>query len=908
MLALRSLSLLFLAAFSGGAADSAFDSSVRPIFAAKCNSCHGAQPQGQLDLRTEAAALRGGHTGPAIQPGESDRSLLLDKIVTRQMPPGPLPKLSAAEIDRIRQWIDSLPKPTPTTAAQEHEVLAILQARCMICHGSLKQEGGLDLRTVASRLKGGKSGPALVPGDPAKSPMYQRLIDGTMPPAKLAKQLAVELPTDTELEKIRSWIAAGARPTESTPTPAFAALKPQDRNFWSFTAPKPVAVPPGAAHPIDAFILAKLKSKGLSFAPEADPLTLLRRVTFDLTGLPPSPADIDAFLNDRAPGAYERVVDRLLASQHYGERWGQHWLDLAGYSDSEGFGQDDGVRPYAWRYRDYVIRSLNADKPYDQFLTEQLAGDELAADWKNTRHASPAVVDRLAATGFLRCTPDQTNSNERALIAERMNVVADEVEVLASSVMGLTMTCARCHDHKYDPIPQRDYYRLSAILQAAYNPYEWKAPRDRELPLATPEELERYEKDIAPLQAESKRLQAQIDALAEKFRPEGDQSNVRQLERKFPELAAQIKPIREELDKVRRQIKPAPHIRILTDNAEPSRSYLLRRGDPVGFGDPVEPGVPSVLSTTQPYTPQSPFPGASGRRLALARWLTQPRHPLTARVAVNQIWSRHFGRGIVPSVSNFGRSGLPPTHPELLDWLALEFENQGWSMKKLHRLIVTSRTYRQTSAIDSARRAADPDNALFSRMLLQRLDGETLYDAMISAAGRLDPRPFGEPQPIEVKPDKEVVVKASSTGYRRAIYVLHRRQTPVSLLDSFDQPPMTPNCPERRRSNVATQALHMMNGTITWDLARFMAGRIIDEAPADLNRQIDLVYRRAYSRPASADESAAARDAISSFARQWPERLERDRSEAPRAATAHWLALANFCHAILNSAEFSYLD
>lgn len=472
------------------------------------------------------------------------------------------------------------------------------------------------------------------------------------------------------------------------------------------------------------------------------------------------------------------------------------------------------------------------------------------------------------------------------------------------------MGCARCHNHKYDPIPQRDYYRLSAILQAAYNPYEWKAPRDREYHIGLEGEIKAAVEHNTPIQAEIKKLQARIDALAESFRKAGETGPTGDLEKKYPELAAQTKSLRAELQAIREKLQPQPHIRILTDNEEPSVSYLLKRGDPVGFGDPVEPGVPTVIQNValKAYAPTSPFPGASGRRLALARWLTQPNHPRTARVAVNQIWSRHFGRGIVASVSNFGRSGVPPSHPELLDWLATEFVARGWSMKQLHRSIVTSQAYRQTSQVDAATLAADPDNVLLSRMPLRRMDAETLYDSMITVVSRLDPAMFGAPAAIDIRPDKEVVVKPTAAGFRRAIYVLHRRQTPVSLLDAFDQPPMTPNCTERRRSNVATQALHMMNGSMSWDLARYMAGHVIDEVGPDSARQVEAVYQRAYARRPTPAESDVGVTAIAEFMKQWPARLAADNSDAPRAANAQWLGLANYCHAILNSAEFSFID
>jgi cytochrome c553 len=869
--------------------------------------------------------------------------------------------LAEAQIDVIRTWIDKTLTAKEDLAASggdvtEHDVRAIFQARCVHCHGAEEQRGGLDMRTVESRLKGGKSGPGLVPGKPEESLIYRHIADGVMPPQRMAKLAAIELVTSSEQEKIRQWIAAGAPGPQAVDDSADQVAE-ADKQFWSFQPPVRPAVP-SVAHsdqvrnPIDAFVLRRLEEKGLSYTEEADRLALMRCVSLDLTGLLPTADEVTAYLADRSPDAYERLVDRLLASPHYGERWGQHWLDLAGYADSEGFGQHDPVRPYAYRYRDYVIRSLNADKPYTEFLTEQIAGDEMSDDWKNANGtASQEVIDRLAATGFLRTGPDPTASYEAGLLAERVEVVAQELVVLTSGVMGVTVGCARCHDHKYDPIPQRDYYRLRAILQAAYDPYEWKIPKNRRLKLGTEEEWKTVREHNAPLEIDIEKLEKTIEGAVAPFRsqaleaglaslpeelrseareavdaPEDDRSEAQRklledyrealdvsmgaLRRKFPDLVAQIDDPQKELQKARQQLKPEPIVRITHDNKEPSVSYMMLRGDPINFGDPVDPGVPRVFENSQmePYKVVSPFAGATGRRLALARWLTQPNHPLTARVAVNQLWLRHFGRGIVPTVDNFGRSGVAPTHPELLDWLATEFVAGGWSMKHMHRLMTTSQAYRQSSQIAESVYEADPDNELLSRMRLQRMDAETLYDSLIQAAGRFHDQAYGAPTEPIVTEDKEVIVKPDTDGYRRSVYVLRRRQTPVSLMDAFDQPPMTPNCTERRMSNVATQALHMMNGSMTWDLSRYMAGRVLDEADGSLDRAIELIYLRVFTRPPTEEERAIARQAIEEFEKGWPARLEADADAAPRAATAKWLAVANYSHALLNSAEFSFID
>ncbi len=907
-----------------------FDAEILPLLKSKCAACHGAKsPQGKLRLDTHEGVLAGGATGPAITVGNSARSLLIDKIVTRQMPPGKQ-KLSDAEVDLLRVWIDQGAPKDPVSGAvkvaselTEHDVMPIFQIRCVACHGKREQRGGLDLRTLASRLKGGTSGPALVPGKPEESLIIQKIESGAMPPPKLQLEYAVRNPTAAEVAKLKQWIADGAPAGEPRPkadvTENDPVVKDRDRTFWSFLPPKRPAVPTvknqkQVRNPIDAFLLAKLESKNLRYSEEASKEKLLRRAYLDLTGMPPTPAETAEYLNDARPDAYERLIDRLLGSTHYGERWGRYWLDLAGYADSEGFGQHDGVRQFGWRYRDYVIRAFNADKPYSEFLTEQLAGDELV-DYRNLKVADQTTIDRLAATGFLRQTPDQTDAPERGFLPERMNIIADEVEVLGSAVMGLTINCARCHNHKYDPIPQRDYYRFGAILGTSFDPYDWLPPRKRVLKLGLATEWKDYETANAPHQAEIERLKRRLEEIAKPYRdahPEAKGKDVEALVNGTPELRMKAEAPLKQLGELKGKLKPEPAVRVLTDTGgDPSGSYILRRGDAIQLAESVEPGVPSVLKVgLTPYRIEKPPIGidTSGRRLALARWLTQSNHPLTARVMVNHVWLRHFGRGIVPTPSNFGRSGMPPTHPELLDWLATEFVESGWSIKQLHRLMMTSTAYRQSSRVTEAVTAADPENALLSRMPLRRLDAEALYDSILRATGRLDPRPYGEPEATEVKADKEVVAKGGKSGFRRSVYVLHRRQAVMTLFDSFDFPAMTPNCIERRQSTVATQALQLMNGTLPWEHAKYMAGRIIDEAGEDRRRQVELLYARALSRKPASAELEANLGALGEFEKLWPERLKKDNPEAPVAYTAKWMALTNLCHTILNSAEFSYVD
>ena len=969
-----------------------FKADVLPILAENCLMCHGQEPrQGELDLQSAAALLQGGQSGPAIVAGSPDRSLIMEKLVSGQMPPGEA-RLSPDDIDRIRRWIErGAPREYGRTAdgdgsphsglpaVSEKDVLPIFQVRCVACHGKRRQEAGLDLRTRASRLKGGRSGPAVLPGDPDQSPIIQKIESGEMPPVEMQLANSVRPPTAAELQLLRRWIAGGA--PSDPPVSATAegngdpTVTEEDRKFWSFQPPVRPPVPEVLSSrlvrtPVDAFLLARLEARGLSFSPPASRLRLLRRAYLDLVGMPPSAAEVEAYLQDERPDAYERMVERLLSSSHYGERWGRYWLDLAGYSDSEGFGAHDRFRPFAWRYRDYVIRSFNRDKPYSQFLMEQIAGDELA-DYRKEK-VTPELIDRLAATGFLRTTPDPTDAPERGFIAERMNIIADEIEVLTSAVMGLTVKCARCHDHKYDPISQRDYYRLSAIFQTSYDPYEWLPPKKRRIPIGLERENEEVAAHNRPLKAEIRSLEKGLlkeavpfldklleerlanlpEALRQELRalahtpqdyqggelsrkflvvrelPEDESSQVRRylagkfkktlqigladLNRRFPEFGPKTESLRKQLDEVKGKLRTEPYVRALMDTGgRPSTTFLLKRGNHLSPGDAVTPGVPAVLTTgLTPYRvdPLKHTQDSSGRRLALARWLTQPGHPLTSRVLVNQVWLRHFGRGLVPSPSNFGRSGEPPTHPRLLDWLATEFVNRGWSIKALHRIMMTSTAYRQTSRIGPEALELDPENALLSRMRRGRMDAEALYDSILKVTGRLDPTPFGPADALETKPNKEVVAKGSRAGFRRSIYTQQRRYDPVSLLEAYDLPRMTPNCVERENSTVATQALHMMNGTTVSEHSRYMAGRIIDRVGYDPGRQIGQAYLQALSREPTEWELERSRAALEQFAGHWKSRLRDDRDPTPVHWAAQWRALSSLCHTLLNSAEFSFVD
>jgi len=940
------------------AADFATDAA--PVFKARCLACHsGANAQAGLDLTSAGSTLKGGKSGRAVQPGASDRSLLIEKVISGSMPPGG-PKLNEEEIRKLRGWIDST---APTSAGvTERDALSIFQMRCVVCHGKRLQQGGLDLRTQQARMKGGKSGPALIPGRPDDSLIIKRIVSGDMPPAKLQFDFSVRPPSTAEVDTLRRWIAAGAPgATAASDEVRDELVKDKDRQFWAFQPPKRVT-PPKAANqsrvrtPADAFLLQKLETKGLSYSAEAPPAMLARRAYLAVTGMPPTPEELDEFLNDKRSGAYERLVERLLGSKEYGERWARFWLDAVGYSDSEGKVEADEIRPQAWRYRDYVIRSLNADKPYDRFLREQIAGDEMVA-WQGRQEVEFAELEKLVATGFWRMAPDGTYSPPQSFIPERMNVIADQMEVFGSAVLGLTIGCARCHNHKYDPLPQRDYYRLAAVLQTAYDPYDWVIPTKRHLDIGMAAERREAAAANEPIQAEIQKIEAAQNDREKPLReklleerlaalPEGVRVDLRKvaaagksertdvqkylaekfadtlkittadLAAKFPEYKAEADRIRKQIADLRAKLKPAPHVRALYEmGGEASGAYLLRRGDALAPAEEVHPGVPSVLTASlKPYRlaargePGGPVGDSSGRRLALAEWITQPNHPLTARVIVNRIWMHYFGRGLVATPANFGKTGSLPSHPELLDWLATELVRNQWSLKSIHRLILQSSAFRQTSRVAQGLETKDPDHILLSRMPLRRMDADSLYDSVLKATGQLDGTPFGAPSPIVVKPDGEVVPKGSEKGYRRALYVMQRRRTPVTMLETFDTPPMTPNCIERPRSVVPTQALQLMNSAATMEHARHLAGRIVDALPGRREAQIQRAYLRVLSRAPSSAEIARAAAGLDEFEAQWRPPLTEKREAAPRGMMAQWMALGDLVHTLLNSAEFSYVD
>jgi hypothetical protein len=848
----------------------------------------------------------------------------------------------------------------------ERDVRPILKTHCVMCHGEEeKPKGGVDLRLrrfMDKELDGGDH--VLVAGKPDDSEMIQLIRDGEMP--KKGKKVPA-----AELAILEKWIAQGAKTAKPEPEslPPGPVLTDEDREFWSFKPIVKAQVPAleNAARvrtPIDAFLLAKLRPRGLDFAPDADKRTLLRRVTLDLTGLLPTPEESDAFLADTAPDAYEKVVDRLLASSAYGERWARHWLDAAGYADSNGYSETDSTRPDAWRYRDYVIRSINADKPWTDFITEQLAGDELAgATQAATQQAvlDPQKRDDLIATAFLRMAPDGTGDPVDDIKLARNQVVAEEIKVVSSSLLGLTVGCAQCHDHRYDPIPQTDYYRMRAIFEPAYDWQQWRTPAQRLYSLYTPEERAKaaeIEKQAQVIDTEAKAMDKKfLDEIFEKkilTLPEAEREPYRAarataekdrtpeqkaLIKKYPSALAlyalnlydpviykKVTDKQAEATKLRATKPPEGMIMALTElKGRVPETYLFHRGDHDQPKQIVTPGVLTVLAApgSAPFKPAVVASGSSGRRLAYARWLTSGKHPLVARVLVNRFWLNHFGRGLVNTPGDFGALGERPEQPELLDWLASAFMEGGWKLKPLQRLMVLSTAYRQSSRSDASLKA-DPDNRFYGRFKLQRLDAEALRDSMLAAAGTLNRTPFGEPVGIARDPLGRIVVgkeqlntnrdvmKVLSLGKddtRRSIYVQVRRRRPVTVLETFDEPTMAPNCEERNCSTVAPQSLMLMNDDFVLNTSRTLAARLREEAPGDARAQIARAWRILFSRLPSENDVLRS---LAYLAEQTENLRSNDRG-IPRAKDAplpdpQLDALASYCQILYSSNRFLYVE
>jgi mono/diheme cytochrome c family protein len=788
------------------------------------------------------------------------------------------------------------------------DIPKLLAARCNACHGPDKQEGGLRLDSLAAALKGGDRGPAVVPGNLEKS-LLVRAIAFQDPELQMPPKQKL---SETEVAELTAWVQSGAEwpaAASSPATPSANAGPPigdaftDPRNpirelfrgerldLWSLR--KPVESAPvrtaEAAHPIDAFVRQRLAESGLQQAPEADRRTLIRRLTLDLIGLPPTPEDVARFVSDQSPDAYEQLVERLLSSPHYGERQARLWLDVVRYADTNGYERDE-YRPLAWQYRDYVVRAFNQDKPFDQFVREQLAGDELLGRPPET----DVEADQLIATGFLRLGQwDSTAPIFQEQDRQRAEDLADMTNATASAFLGLTMACCQCHDHKYDPLSQADHYRLRAFFSAA-------VPRD-DLTI-----------DFAAARAE-------VDAYNVDF-----DRQIKELER---ELAKINKADKEKRTEVRGRIEAVKakrrHPQYAMGVADTLKAipatHVLHQGDYLQPREEVTPGFVSVLWPDD-ATIERPGEMSTGRRLALANWIVSAENPWTARVFVNRIWQQHFGVGIVATANDFGFAGAQPTHPELLDWLALRFISDGWSTKDLHRLIVTSATYRQSIRETADGRRLDPENRLLARQSVRRIDAETLRDSLLVVSGLLNEsgstRPVWPPMSDELRKAQPAILESEKgdDGGRmqgwysdpieqtnvRSLYLIRKRCLPIPFLQAFDLPDTTVSCARRDSTIVAPQALMLLNSDDVVRYAEAFAKRVADRAGNDPARQVEFAFQQALGRSPDHEELSLSVEHLrrSTEATNRQKDIEKTSNEV----------LVDFCRALFNLNEFAFVD
>lgn len=868
----------------------------------------------------------------------------------------------------------------------ERHVRPILKTHCFHCHGEEEElEGSLDVRLRRFLAKGGDSGPVIVPEKPEESILIDKLRSGEMPPGD---DPAKKVPA-SDIALISRWIAGGAVTARAEPDTLTDAdlITEEERAWWSFqSVERPV--PPLVQNqdsmrtPVDSFVVHRLEKIGFELSPDADRTTLIRRAYFDLIGMPPSPVAVRDFVENNSLDAYERLIDQLLASNDYGDRWGRHWLDVAGYADSEGYTIDDKERLWAWKYRDWVIQSLNDDKPFDEFIREQLAGDEMVSPPYAELPAED--IARMIATGFLRNAPDGTGGGAADAELAKNDVVAETVKIVSTSLLGMTVGCAQCHDHRYDPIPQSDYYRMRAIFEPAYDPKNWRAPNSRRISLYTAAD----KKVAADIEAGAKKIDVERTAkqnefiaatfakelakLPEEIREEAQKAKdtvakdrtteQKRLLKKHPSLnvsagslylydkkaADVLKKMSAEATALRAKKPKEEFVRAITEvPGKVPQTFLFARGD---HEQPKQALAPASLTVLSQNSGDARLPGndeslpTTGRRLQWAHRLTNGNHPLVARVLVNRIWLHHFGRGIVNTPGDFGLLGDQPTHPDLLDWLASEFVSSGWSLKHIHRLIMTSSVYRQhgvagsiTSAADSASAGelpgpllVDPDNTLYWQFPIRRLEAETLRDSMLAVGGLLNDRRFGRPVPVMAdivgqwiigkenlnagRPGPVLAMKTEE--FRKTIFVQWRRSRPLTVLDTFDLPKMEPNCERRNLSTVATQSLFLMNSDFIVQMAEHFAVRVRRDAGTNTGEQVRHAWRIAFARNPNDDEINEALGFLDAQIEQFQakpvetapvtNRFDPKAKKVKRDAAE--LALANLCQLLLSSNEFLYID
>ncbi len=803
-------------------------------------------------------------------------------------------------------------------AFYEKEVLPVLKANCYKCHGNGKTKGKFSLESRDAILKGGDNGSAVSLDKPADSILLNAINykDGLeMPPTG-------KLHPD-QIATLTKWVKAGL------PMKAVAVVKhaskggvitPEARKYWAYQPVKRPAIPvlklrDWVANPIDAFVLSKLEAKGLAPAPPADRIALARRVYYDLIGLPPTPEQVDAFVDDHSPNAYERLLDRLLGSPQYGEKWGRHWLDVVRYAESNGY-ERDGAKPFVWRYRDYVIRSFNSDKPYDQFVREQLAGDEMPG----------YHPDAIIATGYYRLGlwDDEPVDGLQSMFDEYDDIVA----TTAQAFLGMTMNCARCHDHKIDPIPQKDYYSLLAFFRDIRRYSDTRDVRSAAnlSDITPPDQRGSYEGELCQRKARIAELTRRMTALEDiaiKRMPALDRDAAAANDR--PAVIKKVAKYFEatefedykRLSKERRVLEKMPdpslELALSVNNClvHPPTTTVLARGNAHAAGATVAPEFPEVLGFPVPtIPPPAKNARSSGRRTVLANWIASKDNQLTARVMVNRIWQGHFGRGIVASSNDFGKFGTGPTHPELLDWLAMEFMGRGWKIKSLHKLIMMSNTYRQSARATPEALRLDPGNMLFGRFTMRRLTAEEVRDSILAVSGQLKLE-IGGPS-VYPKISDEVLhgqsipgngwtiekgggydAKNPTAGNRRSVYAHVKRSLQVPILIQHDQADADSSCPVRYTTTVPTQALGLLNGEFTNTAAAAMASRLEQEY-TDLPSRVRQAIRLTTGRMPGDEE--VRKD------------VEFIRELESKAKLSDKAALRQYCLLALNTNEFAYLD
>ena len=772
----------------------------------------------------------------------------------------------------------------------ETSIRPLLVEKCLKCHGDKKQWGGLRLDSRESLMRGGESGAAIVPGKPDKSLLISAIRE-TDDELRMPKDDKL---TQRQINELVRWVEMGA----PFPTEAGAAKRTRDPNHWAF---QPPVKPPAPAvvntewpqSALDNFILAKLEAAGLSPAPRADRRTLIRRVTFDVIGLPPTPEEISAFLADESPDAFARVVDRLLASPQYGERWGRHWLDVARYADSNGF-DENVAHGNAWRYRDYVVASFNRDKPFDQFVIEQLAGDLLPFDNEAQQH------EQLIATGFLSIGPKVLAETDEPKM--RMDIIDEQLDTTGRAFLGLTLGCARCHDHKFDPIATADYYGLAGIfkstltMQKYVKVAEW---HEHLLPSAAATAMKaEFDAKVAARKTTIAAFITDADKLVrEKLATMSDAKQPEKLETLYPaETKAELKKQRDELAALEKAGPDLPAAMGVTEDKVVDIAVHLR-GNPLKLGDIVPRRTPPAVRG-----PQLPrFTDKQSGRRQLAEWLIDPQHPLTARVFVNRVWRWHFGRGLVRSTDNFGLLGEAPSHPGLLDWLARRFIDDGWSVKSLHRRILLSSTWQQSASATTETVRLDPENRLFSRAPVRRLEAEAVRDSLLAVSGQLDGTMGGSLLTLKNRAyffDHTSIDKTTYDSPRRSLYLPVVRNNVFDVLQLLDFPDPAVSSSNRATTVVASQALLMLNSNLVMQAASNFADRLLADSPDD-DQRLSQMYVIAFGREPTADERQADRAFLAIAAQS--------QSTEPDGNTRRKQAWATLCHVVLAANEFVYV-